>query len=55
MAQFTVVQSKRVFRTPAKSIQHLTQAMKSLGMKWLAVHEDVDPTAENLAKKLNRR
>ena len=40
MAQFTVVQSTRVLRVNAKSIQALTKALRSVGMKYQAIHED---------------
>ena len=39
MAQFTVIQPKRVIRVEAKSIQALTRALKEQGQRWLGIHE----------------
>lgn len=41
--QFTVVTKKRVIRVGAKSIQQLTQALRAVGIVWLAIHEDTEP------------
>lgn len=38
--QFTIIQSHRVLRVRAKSIQALTRALKSVGIRWLAIDED---------------
>lgn len=43
--QFTVVTKKRVIRVSAKSVQHLTQALRSVGIAWQGIHED-KPAAE---------
>lgn len=40
MAQFTVIQTKRVLRVQAKSIQALTKALRGSGIHWQAIHED---------------
>lgn len=38
--QFTVVTKKRVIRVAARSIQHLTQALREVGIVYQGVHED---------------
>lgn len=39
---FTVITEKRVLRVNARSIQHLTQALHSVGIAYLSIHEDGD-------------
>lgn len=36
---FTVITERRVLRVKARSIQHLTQALHSVGIEYLAIHE----------------
>lgn len=38
--QFTVITKRRVFRVAARSVQQLTQAMRSVGIVWQGIHED---------------
>lgn len=41
MAQFTVITTaNRVIRVKAKSVQHLTRALKAVGIKYQGLHQD---------------
>ena len=37
---FTVITETRVIRVKARSIQHLTQALHSVGIAYLGIHAD---------------
>ena len=37
---FTVITERRVLRVKARSIQHLTQSLRAVGIEYLAIHED---------------